>query len=175
MRNIVVVPYDPNWSDRFKSESCQISAIFRDVFVEIHHVGSTSVPGLRAKPIIDMLLLVTNIWEVDRYNDEMITLGYEPKGEFGISGRRFFVKGGDASRTHHLHTYELDNPEVRKHIDFRDFLIHHPEEAQRYGDLKNELALLYRNDIESYMAGKAPLIKQLLQKAEAWRKFNSDQ
>jgi GrpB-like predicted nucleotidyltransferase (UPF0157 family) len=169
MRNIVIVTYDPCWPARFAEESALISGVFAACMIGIHHIGSTAVPGLPAKPIIDMLLVVENIVDVDRRNDEMMRLGYEAKGEMGISGRRYFTKGKDEARTHHLHTFESNNPAVEKHVDFRDYLIEHPEEAENYGKLKKELSEKHRNDIESYMAGKDPFIKEILARAVIWR------
>ncbi len=117
-----------------------------------------------------MLLVVRDLREVDRKSDAMLALGYEAKGELGIPGRRFFSKGRDDARTHHLHTFEPGHPAVANHLNFRDFLIEHPEEAANYAKLKKELAAAYRNDIEGYMAGKDPLIEELLVRAEKWRR-----
>ena len=169
MRTIVVVPYDSDWPMQFRAEAAKIAAIFGPELVSIHHIGSTSVPGLSAKPIIDIMPLVRDIEEVELFNLAMLRLGYEPRGELGIPGRRYFVKGGDAQRTHHVHTYALDNPEVNRHLHFRDYLIAHPEEAQRYAALKTELARQFPHDIESYMAGKDSFIKEIIQKAQQWR------
>ncbi len=168
MRNIVVVPYDPRWPGRFAEESAQVADRFADNAVAIHHIGSTSVPGLAAKPVIDMLLVVKDIEAVDHKDDEMAALGYVAKGEFGIAGRRYFPKGPDDARTFHLHTYEDGHGEIRRHLEFRDYLIAHPEDAARYGELKVELAARFRDDAEGYMAGKDPLICETLVKAVKW-------
>jgi len=175
MKNIVVVPYNPNWPERFREEATQIAAIFDPELISIHHIGSTSVPGLSAKPIIDIMPVVRDIEKVEMFNPAMIQLGYEPKGENDIPGRRYFVKGGDASRTHHVHTYAPDNPEVSRHLDFRDYLIAHPEEAQRYAILKAKLAQQFPQDIFGYMAGKDSFIKETLRKAHEWRGKPTDE
>jgi GrpB-like predicted nucleotidyltransferase (UPF0157 family) len=169
MRNIVVVPYNPDWPEQFRREAAKIAAIFGPELISIHHIGSTSVPGLSAKPIIDMMPVVRDIEKVDMLNPAMIELGYVPKGENGIPGRRYFTKGGDANRTHHVHAYASGNPEVSRHLDFRDYLIAYPEEAQHYATLKAELARQFRNDIWGYMAGKDSFIKETLRKAQQWR------
>lgn len=163
MRKIVVVPYNPDWPEQYRAEAVKIAAVFGPELVTIHHIGSTSVPGLSAKPIIDMMPVVCDITAVDLFNPAMIRLGYQPKGENGIPGRRYFVKGSDASRTHHVHIFALDNPEVKRHLDFRDYLIAHPAEAQRYAALKAELAWQFPHDIHSYMAGKNGFIKEAIQ------------
>jgi len=169
MRNIVVVPYNPQWPEMFRREAAKIVAIFGPELVDLHHIGSTSVPGLSAKPIIDMMPLVRDINEVDRFNPAMAQLGYEPMGEYGIPGRRYFRKGGDENRSHHLHAFGFDSPEVARHLDFRDYLIAHPTEARQYADLKTRLAEQFPHDIERYMDGKDAFIKTIIQKAQAWR------
>ena len=175
MRNIVVVPYNPNWPEQFREEASQIAAIFGPELISIHHIGSTSVPDLSAKPIIDIMPVVRNIEKVEMFNPAMIQLGYEPKGEFGIPGRRYFAKGGDDHRTHHVHTYAPDNSEVKRHLDFRDYLMTHPEEAQFYASLKAELAQQFPHDIFGYMAGKDSFIKETLRKAHEWRGKPTDE
>ena len=169
MRNIVVVPYDPLWAEQFRREAATIRAVFGRVLISIHHIGSTSIPGMSAKPIIDIMPIVRDIETVEGFNPAMMQLGYESKGENGISGRRYFVKGGDEHRTHHVHTRALDNPEVQRHLDLRDYLIAHAEEARQYADLKVALARQFPHDIDSYVAGKDGFIKELLQKAQKWR------
>jgi GrpB-like predicted nucleotidyltransferase (UPF0157 family) len=173
-RNIVVVEYKSEWPEEFAAESRQLNDTLASVLTAIHHIGSTSVPGLAAKPIIDILAVVRNLDELDSCNDAMTDLGYEPKGEFGIVGRRFFAKGGDADRTHHVHAYEAGHLEIGTHLGFRDYLRVHSDQAVRYAELKAKLAERYRNDIEAYMAGKAPFIIEILDKAWQWRKTLDD-
>jgi GrpB-like predicted nucleotidyltransferase (UPF0157 family) len=174
MRKIIVVPYNPDWPVQFRAEAAKIAAIFGPDLVSIHHIGSTSVPGLSAKPIIDMMPVVRDIEGVDLFNPAMIRLGYQPRGEYGIPGRRYFVKGSDANRTHHIHIFALGNPEVNRHLDFRDYLIAHPAEAQQYAALKAELARQFPHDIEGYMAGKDDFIKETIQKAQQWQAKKTD-
>ena len=169
MCNIVVVPHDPAWAGGFAQESTALSEVFASCLVGLHHIGSTSVPGLAAKPVIDMLLVVGDVDEADGKNDEMAALGYEAKGEFGIPGRRYFTKGRNDARTFHLHAYGVGHPAVKQHLDFRDYLIAHPDEATVYGELKKELAGRYRDAIQEYMAGKDPWIKEVLARAQSWR------
>jgi hypothetical protein len=106
MRNIVVVEYASERPEKFAAEARCLSDTLTSALIAIHHIGSTSVPGLAAKPIIDILAVVRSLNELDTCNDAMMALGYEAKGEFGIVGRRFFAKGSDAYRTHHVHPYE---------------------------------------------------------------------
>lgn len=94
MRTVVIVPYDDKWPEMFEIESLLIKTLLGAVAVSVHHIGSTSVPGLSAKPIIDILVEVTDINELDAYNLAMVSAGYIPRGENGIPGRRYFIKGG---------------------------------------------------------------------------------
>jgi GrpB-like predicted nucleotidyltransferase (UPF0157 family) len=170
MRLIEVVPYDPHWRVLFEREASELVEIFGAEIVAIHHVGSTAIPNMSAKPIIDVLVEVRCIERVDDFNQEMIDRGYLPKGEFGISGRRFFIKGDEEQRSHHIHVFQMGNPEFERHLAFRDYMIAHPEEAKAYSRLKEELALKFPHDIEGYMAGKDDFIKEVEGKARVWKK-----
>ena len=169
LRRICVVSHDELWPGLFAAESAALAAAFGGRATEIHHVGSTSVPGLPAKPIIDILVVTDDIGQVDSLNPALIALGYEPQGEYGIPGRRFFTKGGDVKRSHHVHVFQQDHPEVSAMLDFRDYLRSHPRQAAEYGRLKEELALLCEDDITAYNAGKDAFVKELIRKARAWR------
>jgi len=164
---IEVVPYDPSWSSEFEAEVAQIKSVFADNFVAIHHIGSTSVPGLASKPTLDILLEVNDIECVDTCNEQMEKLGYEAWGEYSIPGRRFFVKG-EEKRTHHVHTFQVGSPEIARHLFFRDYLKSHPEEAKKYADLKITLAKQFANDRHGYVLNKQDYVKALEKKAIAW-------
>lgn len=114
-----------------------------------------------------MLPVVNDIHQVDRFQEAMKQLGYLPKGEFGILGRRYFPKGGD-NRTHHVHFYQKDHPAITRHIAFRDYLRAHPAEAHAYGNVKEELAQRFPFDPSSYVKGKESCALELEQKALAW-------
>ncbi len=169
LRKIEVVPHSPNWSKLFEVEAEKISTLWSQEVIAIYHIGSTAILKISAKPIIDMLVEVRDIKKIDDFNSGMTELGYEPKGEFGIPRRRFFIKGDDITRSHHVHTFQTGNPEIERHLNFRDYLIAHPEEAQAYSCLKEELAKQFPADIEGYMAGKDKFIKEIDRKAEAWK------
>ncbi len=169
MRNIYIAEYDPLWIENFNTETEQLKPIFGDLLIEIHHIGSTSIPNMPAKPVIDIMPIVTEISAVDTLNSALIALGYEPMGENGIIGRRYFRKGGHLNRSHHIHAYEPNNPEVAKHLDFRDYLKTHPESAKAYADLKRKVAQANPNDIYGYMDGKHDFIQETIVKAQVWR------
>jgi GrpB-like predicted nucleotidyltransferase (UPF0157 family) len=134
---------------------------------EIHHIGSTSIPGVYAKPIIDILPLVYDIAVVDSYNTTMEALGYQPKGEFGLPGRRYFHRG-NTRRTHQVHVYQVGTDEAQRHLAFRDYLRAHPDKAQIYSDHKRDVARRHPYDIYAYMDAKDALVKQLEAEAVAW-------
>lgn len=165
---VTVSEYDKRWETLFAEEARRIRDILGEELLAIHHFGSTSVPGLRAKPIIDILPVVRNIERVDQFNGQMEALGYECMGEFGMIGRRYFRKGGDR-RTHHVHIFQEDNrADIDRHLAVRDYLRTHPEAAGDYGALKASLAERHPTDMEAYMDGKDAFVKELERKALAW-------
>ena len=167
--HVRVVAYSEEWVSRFQQEVELLCPIFGDNLVEIYHIGSTSVAGLQAKPIIDIMPVVADIARVDECNAALQALGYEGMGEFGIPGRRYFRKGGD-DRTHQIHAFQLGSPNVERHLAFRDYMRAHPDVAERYGILKAELAQQFPEDIYGYMDGKDAFIKAVEQEALLWHR-----
>jgi GrpB-like predicted nucleotidyltransferase (UPF0157 family) len=138
--------------------------------VAVHHIGSTSILDIYAKPIIDLLVEVKDISKVDGQNSSMELLNYAVMGEFGIPGRRYFRKNDqEGIRTHHVHTFQVGSEQVERHLAFRDYMIAHPEDAQRYSELKRKLARKYPTNIDGYMDGKDEFIKEMDKKAAQWR------
>ena len=165
---VVVVPYQAQWSLLYEQEAAAIRTVLSDALVAVHHIGSTAVPGLCAKPIIDIMPVVHRIEAVDAYNDAFERLGYEVMGEFGIPGRRYLRKGG-AARTHQIHIFGVQNThDIRRHLAVRDYLRTHPARARAYGTLKQALAQRYPWDIEAYCDGKHAFVQQLEQDALRW-------
>ncbi len=160
MRKIEVVDYDPSWPEVFETERDLLLKTLGNVAVEIHHVGSTSIPGIAAKPIIDILIEIADLAALDELNKEMQAIGYRPKGDFGIPNRRYFQKGGD-NRSHHIHAFERGDFNVMRHIGFRDYLRAHPEVAKEYGQLKKDIAKTCDNDSGRYCDGKDAYIKRI--------------
>lgn len=168
---VEVVPHRPNWQDKFKLEAENIKVALGRNIVEIHHIGSTAIPDIYAKPIIDFLVEVEDILTVDDRNESMENLGYEVKGEFGIKGRRYFRKDDSSGkRQYQIHTFEQGSEEVRRHLAFRDYLVSHKEKAKEYSDLKCRLAEKYPYNSKAYMDGKDDFIKKIELLALAWKK-----
>ncbi len=167
---IEVVEYSCTWEKMYEEEAAQIRIILGDHLVEIYHIGSTSVQGLKSKPIIDMMPVVKDISAIDKYNNGFKAIGYECMGEFGIPGRRYFRKGGD-NRTHQIHMFEKNNQlDIVRHLAVRDYLRTHNEIAYSYGKLKAELAVKYPNDIDGYCDGKDAFVKRMEETALVWYK-----
>ncbi|MBI2707083.1 MAG: GrpB family protein [Proteobacteria bacterium] len=165
---IEMVPYTSQWEALFNKEAEDLRQVFGDTLLTIHHIGSTSIPGIVAKPVVDMLPVVRDLCEVDRLTASVEALGYEAKGEYGMPGRRFFVKSQDGKRLFNVHVFEECHPDVKRHLLFRDYLRTHPEEAFAYADLKKRLVLKYPDDIERYCWGKDDFIKMIEKKALVW-------
>jgi len=167
-RVVEVVPYEPAWPARFEAEAALLRAALGDTLVGIEHIGSTSVPGLAAKPTLDIMPLVHSTSKLDSKISAMAIAGYMPRGEFGLSGRRYFIKGTAHARIVHAHAYPADHPDVERHLAFRDYLRTHAEASAAYAALKIDLAQRHPADIVAYMDGKDGLIKRLESQALAW-------
>lgn len=164
-QHIVVTAYDPIWEEMFKEESAVISEILGDNCVFIHHIGSTSVPGLAAKPVIDIMPVVKSLEKADEKAASFMAAGYEYMGEFGIPGRRYLRKGGD-ERTHQVHIFsESDQKNINRHLAVRDLLRTCESERIAYTVLKKQLAETFPYDIEGYCDGKDAFVKALEEKA----------
>jgi GrpB-like predicted nucleotidyltransferase (UPF0157 family)/ADP-ribose pyrophosphatase YjhB (NUDIX family) len=172
MRKVEVVPYDKEWTEIYIAESEKIKEVFGGELLNIYHFGSTSVPGMVAKPIIDILVEVQDINKVDSFNSYIIKQGYAPRGENDIEGRRYFIKGNDIKRTHHLHIYQTGAKEIAKHLAFRDYLIENQNESERYKELKKDLSYNYPDNVKLYQEKKSSLVNELTEKALFWANEN---
>jgi GrpB-like predicted nucleotidyltransferase (UPF0157 family) len=168
MRAISLVEHRERWSTDFEKEADSIKVILSDNLLAAYHIGSTAISGLRAKPVIDVLLEVRSLCELDKRNTELEELGYEAKGEYGIEGRRFFQKGGK-ERTHHVHAFKTGNHEIERHKLFVEFMKAHPHRAAEYEKLKMELESKYKEEPDKYSEGKAAFIKVIDVEASEWK------
>lgn len=161
-RPVRVVPYDPEWVDAFRALRGEIRGALRDDRLEVDHIGSTSVPGLWAKPVIDVLLEAPDLGIVENHTSALERLGFEARGEYGIPGRRYFRRGPDGRRMGvHLHAFAAGHPHADWHRAFRDGLRSHPAVRADYARLKRELATRFADDRTAYQDAKAPFIAAL--------------
>lgn len=166
--HVQVVEYNSDWRTSFDTEKNEIENILGSNLKAIYHIGSTSVEGLKSKPIIDILLVLEQVEDIDSFNEQFETLGYECMGEFGIAGRRYFRKGGN-NRTHQIHAFgENSHHDVVRHIAVRDYLREYPLVAKEYGNLKSELAIKFPESIDEYCDGKDAFVKSLEKDALKW-------
>jgi len=166
---IEIVPYDPQWPALFAEEAVRLpAALPADLIVGLEHFGSTAIPGLAAKPIIDILIAVRSLAEAqERVIEPMEALDYAFWYDNPKTDRMYFVKGMPpygARRTHHVHMTETTG-EMWRRLAFRDHLRTHPEDAQRYERLKKELAAAHRDDREAYTDAKAAFVAEIMAKA----------
>ena len=165
---VVVEPHNPRWAEMFAAESQRLAQILGPNAAAIHHIGSTAIPGVYAKPTIDILIEVKDLNELDAHNPDMVALGYQAMGEYGIPKRRFYRKNDPAgARTHHIHAFLTGSPHLKRHLAFRDYLLAHPESARQYSDLKKKMADKYPESIERYITGKDAFITDIDKKAAA--------
>ena len=155
----VVEPYDRTWPETYQWLADRISGVLTSKHA-LEHVGSTAVPGLAAKPIIDIDIVVAALADVDAAIADLATVGYRHMGDLGIVGREAF-EPPDGLPYHHLYVVLEGSLALRDHLDLRDFLRSHPAHAQRYGEEKLRLALLLLTDREAYGSGKHPLVEEL--------------
>lgn len=164
-QHIIVSEYDPAWPLKYETEKEKIEAILEHNCIALYHIGSTSVPGLAAKPIIDIMAAVRSLEQADAAAEKFSRIGYEYLGEFGIPGRRYLRKGGD-ERTHQIHIFQADDRKnIERHLAFRDYLRTHEEERREYAALKKELARRFPYDIDGYCDGKEEFVRAMEKQA----------
>ncbi len=163
---VKVVEYSPNWPKDFEAEKQRLIDAFGDKILTIEHIGSTSVPGLAAKPIIDMIAAVKSFDDLPEFVNRLQKLGYEYMPERMFNNRKFFPKGSQENRTHHLSLVLLGDPEQWiKPIAFRDYLRIHETERDEYANLKTTLANRYANDRATYTQLKDDFFRLIFGKA----------
>ncbi len=169
-REMTVVPYDNKWPALYQAEKTLLTGILGDSIVDIRHIGSTSIEGMWAKPIIDIMIVVANIETVDAFTEKMRMNGYHAKGENGIPGRRYFQKlnpDKSGNHTHHVHVYQKGNPHISDELMFRDYLRIDIEAFREYFEVKKTASNQYRTSPVEYQDAKAPCIIRILARAKA--------
>jgi GrpB-like predicted nucleotidyltransferase (UPF0157 family) len=163
-RNTVkVVDHDPDWAT-LAFEACHaVRNACGDLLIDVHHVGSTAVPGLPAKPILDIAAAVAAFDSMPELVRRLANIGYRYRGDHGDAGGHFFVFDSSQDiRTIHLHVVEHRSTQWRDYLRFRDLLRHSPTIRKQYGELKRDLASVCRDDRESYTASKGDFIREVL-------------
>jgi GrpB-like predicted nucleotidyltransferase (UPF0157 family) len=165
---VILAAYNPEWP-RMAASHVERLQVLGPNLLAVHHIGSTSVPGLAAKPIIDLMPLVADLADLDRQRQRAEALGYAWHGELGISGRRFCTFSNEAGiRAAHLHFFEVHSSQAERHIAFRDYLRGHPEVASAYENEKRRAQELHPGDSHAYSDEKNTWIRDMEAKALAW-------
>ena len=164
-RNIIVVPYNEKWPEEFEKIRERIATAVGDLTLSIEHVGSTSVKGLWAKPIIDMDVIIKSRDDLSEIKKRLLKIDYHHEGNLGIEGREaFWYEDKFDLMTHNMYVCALDCAELKRHLKYRDYLRSHPEAVEEYSKIKREAAALYPHDIDSYIRHKDPVGKELFKK-----------
>ena len=163
---VTVVPYDPRWPEEFLKIRGELDAMLEDhapgIAHRIEHVGSTSVPGLSAKPVIDLDLVIPSMEDFGAVKEALEAAGYRHEGDLGIPAREAFrYEDKPNLMKHHLYVCPADSPELCRHMTFRDRLRAHPVEAEEYGRIKTEAAARHPEDMDAYIADKSPFIEKI--------------
>ncbi|GEK57603.1 GrpB family protein [Marinococcus halophilus] len=171
MRTIQIVPWKSEWRDYFLHEQKLLELETGEAENNIFHIGSTSVPGLAAKPIIDILIETSDLswWIMDRLEG----LGYTGKGEHGIAGRAFYYKGKQVRRFH-VHVFEKKSDGSGRHLALRDYLRSFPTKAKEYECIKKQAAAQYPHSPSEYMNEKQIVVQKLEQEALCWKRAEEE-
>jgi GrpB-like predicted nucleotidyltransferase (UPF0157 family) len=164
-RSVKLVAHQSSWASYFNEEKQLLFKTLGGKVLDIRHIGSTSILGIPAKPIIDILAAVKTLADVETFTQDLNKIGYKDKGNGDVPGRRYFVKGGEALRTHHLNFCEMNSVFWRSHLAFRDYLQQHAEIAREYSVLKQDLADRFPNDRGAYTNGKEEFVRSILDRA----------
>ncbi len=161
-KRVIVQPYDETWKNDFIAIRDELNTALKDLALRIEHVGSTSVEGLSAKPIIDIDVIIHDRNILPDVISALQMIGYSYEGDQGIPGREAFkYEGKEHLRKHHLYVCSQDAEELKRHIAFRDFLRCNPDAVAEYSRIKEEGALLYPWDIDKYIDHKSPFIESI--------------
>jgi GrpB-like predicted nucleotidyltransferase (UPF0157 family) len=161
---ITIQDYDPLWPQQFETLRSRIAATLGEMAIAVEHVGSTAVPGLAAKPIIDIDILLKSSTDFPLVITRLSSSGYEHQGDLGITGREVF-RPPPNDLPHHLYVCPPDSQEYMRHIAFRDHLRTHPEDANAYATLKRMLAGKFADDRDAYTQGKGEFVANILRSA----------
>ena len=158
--------YNPKWKKEYLKEEKLLKKVLKDYIIQIEHVGSTSIEGLKAKPVIDILIVIKSLNQIKEIENILKKYDYSNRGAQGVDDRIFFAKGLEDSRTHYIHFTEPKSETYYSLIYFKKYLIEHPKYIEEYCNLKQELASLYPNERSKYTASKNNFIKKIIKLAK---------
>lgn len=161
--NVELVAHNPEWNILARVESRLLADVLGDLLIRVHHIGSTAIPTIAAKPILDLIPVVRSLDEFDKHRKSMEALGYQWRGEYGLMGRRYCTKADATTdrKSIHLHVYQIDSPEIDRHVAFRNYLLERPDLAHAYHQEKARCQRLHRNDSRAYSQCKSEWIKRV--------------
>jgi len=164
-KRVIVVPYNEQWKTDFETIKQYLLSAINDVIIGIEHIGSTSVDGLSAKPVIDIDVVIKDYSVFDTVVEKLATLGYIHEGNLGIKDREAFDYKADVDLPkHHLYVCPEFSAELRRHITFRDYLRNNSDAILKYSKVKEEAARLFPDSIDDYIAYKSPCIEEIYKK-----------
>ena len=165
-KKVKLLAYNTAWPRLYKREEKLLLSVAREYILDIQHIGSTSVPGMKAKPIIDIVIGVKSLKDGKKCVGGLEKIGYEYKHDAGVKGRHFFVKGTEKNRTHYIHIVKLNGNNWENYIYFRDYLRAHKIAVIKYNKLKEQLAKKYKHDRDTYTTRKSFFIQGIIKKAK---------
>lgn len=169
-RKTNVVPYHSDWPLLYVLESKKVAAVLKKNLIAVHHIGSTAVPGMAAKPVIDILVILRDITQLESHKIELESLGYHWMGEYGIPGRCYLWKVESNQIDFHLQCFQGDHIGSKNTLIFRDFLIAHPDKALEYARAKRRASEKFPSDGHAYWYEKKSVVDVLLEAALCWYK-----
>jgi len=163
---VKLTSHHEKWVELYKKEQKFLSSVLKDLKIEIEHIGSTAIPGVLAKPIIDIMIIVSKDKEIKKIYNALGNAGYEDRGAQGVKGRRLFVKGPEKKRTHHLHVVKKESSEYNKLMLFRDYLRSCKKTREEYNEIKKRLVKKFSDSRPLYTKAKSIFINDILKKAK---------
>lgn len=158
--------YNPKWKEEYNKEAELLKKVLKDKIIEIEHIGSTSIEGLKAKPVIDILIVINSLDGIKEIEDILSKYDYSNRGPQGVDDRFFFAKGPETARTHYIHFTEPKSKTYYNQVYFKRYLLEHPKYIKEYCDLKESLAKLYANERPKYTQGKNEFITKIINLAK---------
>lgn len=160
---VELVAYKPQWNLLAKEEERVLAHVLGELLITVHHIGSTAIPTIAAKPILDLIAVVRSLDELDQHRQRMEELGYRWRGEYGLLGRRYCTKTNPATgrKSIHLHCYRLGSPAINRHVAFRNYLLERPDLARAYHQEKVRCQELHGQSSQTYSQCKSEWIKRV--------------